>query len=380
MSNRLKVLVALSAPADAQGIFEALNSHGYEAHSASDAVSTLSLAMKKRPDALVLGHKLPGGGGALTLRRLRASAHTAATPVIAIADGGAVSGDEMLSAGAQESLEHPLDPVAVLQALGRHVDSPPVVRSPPSSIIEDDRRLDAIQETGILSGSATESLDRLSRLAANILGAPVALVSIVESDRQVFPGLHGLGGSYGKERQTPLSHSFCQWVVSSAESLAVEDARAHPVLRHSLAIRDLGVIAYAGVPLSCGSDRPIGSFCAIDDRPHAWTEEELDALRDVAKIVEAYASMHQHPALDFSDERGDRVKLEEFCRSMEAARRGASGATRLIERCGPRLEEKTRTELHRITEELLASLERQIAQLTRAAERQGDSFTTGSNS
>lgn len=375
MSDKLKVLVATSDSADTRGLFETLNSKGYEVLSASDAVSTLSLAMKKRPDALVLAHKLPGGGGALTLKRLRASAHTAATPVVGVADdGGSVS--EMLSAGAQECLEYPLDPVAVVRVLARHLDAPPVA-SPPSSLIEDHIRLDAIRETDILSGSATESLDRLSRLAANILGAPVALVSIVEADRQVFPGLHGLGGSYGKERQTPLSHSFCQWVVSSADSLTVEDARSHPVLRHSLAIRDLGVIAYAGIPLSCGSDRPIGSFCAIDDRPHAWSDDDLGHLREVANIVEAYVSMHQRPSRDFSDERGDRSGLDRFCRSMEAVRKGVSGATRLIERCGFSLEEETRTELHRITEELLTHLERQIAQLARAAEPQDASFTSG---
>jgi GAF domain-containing protein len=67
---------------------------------------------------------------------------------------------------------------------------------------------------------------------------------------------------WASERQTPLSHSFCQHVVESRRPLVVSDAREHPKLRDNVAIRDLGVIAYAGVPLITPTGQVLGTLCA----------------------------------------------------------------------------------------------------------------------
>ena len=80
------------------------------------------------------------------------------------------------------------------------------------------------------------------------LGVPVALVSLVDDERQFFPGQVGLPDPWCDSRQTPLSHSFCQHVVRSGEPLIIEDSRLEPLVQHNLAITDLNVIAYAGMP------------------------------------------------------------------------------------------------------------------------------------
>jgi PAS domain S-box-containing protein len=129
---------------------------------------------------------------------------------------------------------------------------------------------------------ANAALDRLAGLAIRVLGVPVALVSLVEEDRQVFPGCVGLPEPWGVRRETPLSHSFCQHVVASGEALVIDDARMHPLVAHNLAIPDLGVVAYAGVPLATPSGHVVGSFCAIDTQPRAWNQWELDVLADLA--------------------------------------------------------------------------------------------------
>lgn len=126
------------------------------------------------------------------------------------------------------------------------------------------------------------ALDRLAGLAIRVLGVPVALVSLVEKDRQVFPGCVGLPAPWGIRRETPLSHSFCQHVVSTGDPLVIEDARLHPLLADNLAIPDLGVIAYAGVPLTTPEGKVVGSFCAIDTQPRTWTQWDLDILVDLA--------------------------------------------------------------------------------------------------
>lgn len=127
-----------------------------------------------------------------------------------------------------------------------------------------------------------ESFDRYARMVRRALGVPVALVSLVEHDRQVFVGAEGLAAPYDRTRQTPLTHSFCQWVVHDQAPLVVEDARLDPLLVDNLAIPDLGVVAYAGYPVHDHTGRVIGSLCAIDHEPRTWDAASLDALEDLA--------------------------------------------------------------------------------------------------
>ena len=114
------------------------------------------------------------------------------------------------------------------------------------------------------------SFDRYARLVQHALAVPVALVSLVETERQWFPGAVGLPEPWATCRETPLSHSFCQHVVAAREPLVVTDAREDPRVAGNLAIEDLGVIAYAGHPISDHTGEVIGSLCAIGHEPREW--------------------------------------------------------------------------------------------------------------
>ena len=150
---------------------------------------------------------------------------------------------------------------------------------------KDSDRLDALRETGLLDSDVTPSFDRLARLAAHVLNAPVALVSLVDSDRQFFKSCLGLPEPWASRRQSPLSHSFCQHAVASREPLLIDDAREHEVLRDNLAIRDMGVIAYAGIPLIDAGGHALGTLCVIDSRPRHWTTHQVQLLSDLAASV-----------------------------------------------------------------------------------------------
>ena len=126
------------------------------------------------------------------------------------------------------------------------------------------------------------SFDRYARLVQHALAVPVALVSLVETERQWFPGAVGLPEPWATCRETPLSHSFCQHVVATREPLVVTDARQDPRVAGNLAIEDLGVIAYAGHPITDHTGEVIGSLCAIGHEPREWQPHELDVLRDLA--------------------------------------------------------------------------------------------------
>ncbi|HVL18928.1 MAG TPA: GAF domain-containing protein, partial [Gemmatimonadales bacterium] len=89
----------------------------------------------------------------------------------------------------------------------------------------------APRPAGLLDSPAEEGFDRLTRMAARLLGAPIALITVITDDRQFFKSATGLPEPWASRRAAPLSHSFCRHVVSSGEPLVVEDARRHPLLR-----------------------------------------------------------------------------------------------------------------------------------------------------
>ncbi len=154
-----------------------------------------------------------------------------------------------------------------------------------AAAVEDQDRLDALHATGLVDSDVTPSFDRLARLASHVLHAPVALVSLVDRDRQFFKSCIGMPEPWGSQRGSPLSHSFCQHAVASREPLIVTDSREHPVLRDNLAIRDMGVIAYAGIPLIDADGYALGTLCVIDSQPRHWTSHQIQLLTDIAASV-----------------------------------------------------------------------------------------------
>ncbi|HEX5622226.1 MAG TPA: GAF domain-containing protein [Solirubrobacteraceae bacterium] len=154
-----------------------------------------------------------------------------------------------------------------------------------AAAVTDPQRVEAVAATNLLDSDVMPSFDRLARLASHALHAPVALVSLVASDRQFFMSCLGLPEPWASRRGSPLSHSFCQHAVASREPLLVDDAREHPVLRDNLAIRDMGVIAYAGIPLLDSDGHALGTLCVIDSQPRHWTTHQVQLLSDVAASV-----------------------------------------------------------------------------------------------
>jgi GAF domain-containing protein len=154
-----------------------------------------------------------------------------------------------------------------------------------AAAVKDSDRLDALRATGLLDSDITPSFDRLARLASHVLNAPVALVSLVDADRQFFKSCLGLPEPWASEREAPLTHSFCQHAVASREPLLVDDAREHELLCDNLAIRDMGVIAYAGIPLIDSDGHALGTLCVIDSHPRHWTTHQVQLLSDLAASV-----------------------------------------------------------------------------------------------
>jgi two-component sensor histidine kinase len=146
-------------------------------------------------------------------------------------------------------------------------------------------RLDVVENLGLLDTPPEEALDRVTRLATLIFDAPVALITVVDESRQFFLSQHGLAEPWSVNRETPLSHSFCQYVVMNRQPLVIEDARETPLTAENSAIQDLGVIAYLGVPLRTADGHVVGALCVIDHDPRRWEAKEVEILSDLARIA-----------------------------------------------------------------------------------------------
>jgi len=146
-------------------------------------------------------------------------------------------------------------------------------------------RLNILTDLALLNEKFETIYDRLTHFASELIGAPVSLVSMVADDYQYFKSHVGLPEPWKSRRRTPLSHSFCQHVVVNKKPLIVEDAREVDFLKDNLAIPDLNVIGYLGVPLTLSNNTSLGSFCVIDGEPRKWTEVEVDIMHELAGVL-----------------------------------------------------------------------------------------------
>jgi PAS domain S-box-containing protein len=151
--------------------------------------------------------------------------------------------------------------------------------------LRDARRLASLHAAQLLDTPPEPAFDRLTALAARCTGAPVALVSLVDADRQFFKSTHGLPAALANLRETPLSHCLCQHEVATGAPLVLEDARSHPVSRDNGAVTELGVAAYAGVPLRSADGHVLGSLCVVDFAPRAWDAGALEALAHLGEAA-----------------------------------------------------------------------------------------------
>jgi signal transduction histidine kinase len=149
---------------------------------------------------------------------------------------------------------------------------------------DDAARLAALARTRLLDSPPEERFDRLTALAAQLIGAPVALMALVDANRTFMKSAYGIG-VWESAREVPLSHSICRHVVAERSSVVIEDARLDPVLQNNGVVRDFGAVSYAGMPIADREGHTLGAFCVIDREPRQWSARELSTMRTLADWV-----------------------------------------------------------------------------------------------
>jgi diguanylate cyclase (GGDEF)-like protein len=143
-------------------------------------------------------------------------------------------------------------------------------------------RLAALRELGILFTPAEERFDRITRLACELLDAPISLVSLVAAGCQWFKSTHGLARS-----ETPRKIAFCAHAILGDDTLVVPDARIDPRFRDNpLVVGEPHLRFYAGHPLKGAGGENLGTLCVIDRRPRQLTAHQLETLRSLAGWAE----------------------------------------------------------------------------------------------
>lgn len=140
-------------------------------------------------------------------------------------------------------------------------------------------RLARLRSYDVLDTLPEADFDDFTALASRLLQVPIALISLVDEERQWFKSRVGL-----EANATPRSWAFCAHAIHSPELLVVEDALADPRFAHSpLVAGEPHIRFYAGCPLVSPDGLALGTLCVIDREPRALSPEDADTLRRLAR-------------------------------------------------------------------------------------------------
>lgn len=147
---------------------------------------------------------------------------------------------------------------------------------------EEERLAAAVYRLGLLDTDAEERFDRHARIAAAALNAPIALVSLIDRERQWYKAHHGFDFS-----ETSRDMGFCSHAILGDEPLIVNDTlRDDRFAENPVVIGDPHVRFYAGVPLHSADGARVGAFCIVDSKPRTLSPAQLQMLQDLARLVE----------------------------------------------------------------------------------------------
>lgn len=142
-------------------------------------------------------------------------------------------------------------------------------------------RLELLHALNLLDTPAEPVFDRITRLVAHILNVPIALVSLVDGDRQWFKSRVGLEAT-----ETPREVAFCAHAITQTAPMVVVDATQDARFEDNpLVTGNPNIRFYAGVPLRSAGGLAIGTLCAIDSRPRQLSADETSILIDLAALV-----------------------------------------------------------------------------------------------
>ena len=159
---------------------------------------------------------------------------------------------------------------------------------------DEDARLAELRSLNVLDTIAEERFDRLTRMARRLFGVDVALVSLVDENRQWFKSCAGMELS-----ETPRDISFCGHAILGDGAFVIPDAlQDERFCDNPMVAGPPHVRFYAGCPLRGPGGRKLGTLCIIDSKPRAFSDEDVEMLVDLALMVEREFSAIEWATVD----------------------------------------------------------------------------------
>ena len=193
--------------------------------------------------------------------------------------------------GANEVITSLADAVVQLAKLSPVRDEPMQAAPLPA---DEEARLAALAESDLMHGNAP-ALDRLTARLTRVFEVPIALVTLIDRDRQFFKAQEGLPPDLARAGETARDVSVCSHVVAANKPLVVEDLARDRRFANNPLLKDRGLRFYAGIPLRAANGQPIGSLCLLDTKPRRFTEREQKLLQEfAAEAMEAIGAIALH--------------------------------------------------------------------------------------
>lgn len=203
----------------------------------------------------------------------------------------------------------------------------------------DRRKIVLLERIAALGPDALVDIDNLTSLAAQLLAAPVSVVTFIRLKRgiQYIVSEVGLAQGPGLARTMPIRYSFCRHVCEADAPFIVQDAMVDHRVSSSPAVTDHGVRSYVGAPVHNLGGKAVGALCCIDFEPRTWSEAEIRTLSQIAQSVDA---LIRASALNVQLERANQ-KLDEIAKAragflahmsheLRTPLTGVVGASRLL--------------------------------------------------
>jgi len=189
-------------------------------------------------------------------------------------------------------------------------------------------RQNSLNNLNILDTDAEEVFDELTKLASMICKTPMALISLVDEDRQWFKSKHGLD-----VKETERDVSFCGHAILEQEIFIVPDAALDErFLDNPLVIAGPKIRFYAGVVLRDVNQLPLGTLCVLDNVPRHFTSEQLTSLKIIAKQVQSQLQIrHENTRLSQRNEITKEI-LSLVAHDIKGAFNTVLGSTQLLSR------------------------------------------------
>lgn len=244
------------------------------------------------PSLIVLGDALSAVDPLSLCAELRALDGEAAkvTPIIIVADQTAVPDDKGEAAGVTDWLTRPFSVQYARSRLRAWIMRSMLRWRKAPLPGDEERRLAAVYRLGLLDTAEEERFDRHARIAAAAFDAPIALITLIDRERQWYKAHYGFDFS-----ETSRDVGFCSHAILESEPLVVNDARQDDRFADNpVVIGDPHVRFYAGVPLRAATGERVGALCVVDHKPRSLSSAQLRALKDIARLVEE--ELDQRPA------------------------------------------------------------------------------------